>query len=147
VRPVAFAPFDADAAAKVRHFETYNRTRAGQRVADIVSALRATPGAVLVASGDDALAAALAAAIEPPRLAIVDARGFDTSQDEDFLRRLDIPGLRRAGDLQTASEMAPNRIVIHNSGATFAATQARVSRAALSPEGIVAEVRRAMAGR
>ena len=69
VRPVAFTPFDQAAADKVRHFETYNRTAASQRVADIVAALGAEPGAILVASGDAALAGVLASAIEPPRLA------------------------------------------------------------------------------
>src|SRR5205085_3519082 len=62
-RIVPFTPFDRDAAAQVRHFETYNRTEASQRVADIVAALRAQPGAALVASGDTALAGLLAAAV------------------------------------------------------------------------------------
>ena len=59
VQPIAFTPFDAAAAAKVRHFDTYNRTAAGQRVADIVAAVRANPGAAIVADGDVALAAIL----------------------------------------------------------------------------------------
>ena len=54
--------------------------------------------------------------------------GFDTSRDEDSWRALYIPGLRRAGDLQTASEMAPGRLVIHNAGRTF--DGARRARAA-----------------
>jgi len=145
VRPIRFTPFDEQAAAKVQHFETYNRTPASQRVADIVAALRAEPGAILVAAGDEALAGALASAIEPPPLAVLDVRGFDTSRDEDFLARLYIPGLRRAGDLQTASEMAPGRLVVHDAGPRFAATGARVERAALTPAGIVALVRQASA--
>ena len=80
VKKIAFTPFDAAAAAKVRHFETYNRTQAGQRVADIVAALDAEPGAAIVASGDAALAALLAAAIVPPRLAVLDVGAFDTSK-------------------------------------------------------------------
>jgi hypothetical protein len=147
LQPVAFTPFDADAASKVRHFETYNRTAAGQRVADIVAALRGSPGAALAASGDEALAAALATAIEPPRVAVLDVGGFDTSRDADFLDRLYIPGLRRAGDLGTASEMAQGRLVVHNAGATFAAPGARVQREALAPAEIVAILRRAFAGR
>ena len=147
LQPVAFTPFDADAASKVRHFETYNRTAAGQRVADIVAALRGSPGAALAASGDEALAAALATAIEPPRVAVLDVGGFDTSRDADFLDRLYIPGLRRAGDLGTASEMAQGRLVIHHAGASFAAPGARVQREALAPAEIVAIVRRAFGGR
>ena len=54
VRHVTFTPFDSAAAAKVRHFETYNRTAAAQRVADIVTAAQAAPGAILVANGDAA---------------------------------------------------------------------------------------------
>jgi len=143
LRAVAFTPFDEAAAAKVNHFETYNRTPASQRVADVVAALRANPGAVLVASGDAALAGALASAIEPPRLAVLDAEGFDTSRDEDFLGRLYIPGLRRAGDLRTASEMTPGRLVIHNAGADFDAPGARVQQAPLTAQEIVKAVRQA----
>lgn len=143
VRRVAFTPFDEAAAGKVSHFETYNRTAASQRVADIVTALRAQPNAVLVAAGDAALAGALAAAIEPPRLAVLDAGGFDTSRDEGFLERLYIPGVRRAGDLRTASEMAPGRLMVHNAGAMFDAPGARVQQAALTPQEIAKAVRQA----
>lgn len=141
VRPITFTPFDQAAAGTVRHFETYNRTPAGQRVADIVSALRAAPGAVLVASGDAALAGALACAIEPPRLAVLDVDGFTTGSDDGYLDRLYVPGLRRAGDLRTASELAQGRLVIHNAGASFDAPGARVQQARLSPAEIAALVR------
>lgn len=138
VRPVRFTPFDQAAAAKVEHFDTYNRTLASQRVADIVDALRAEPAAVLIAAGDEALAGALASAIEPPRLALLNVKGFDTSRDEDFVARAYIPGLRRAGDFQTASEMAPGRVVIHGAGATFTAPGARVQTATLAPAEMLA---------
>jgi hypothetical protein len=141
VRAIAFTPFDQAAADKVRHFATYNRTPASQRTADIVAALRAEPGAILVAAGDAALAGVLASAIEPPRLAILDVQGFDTSRDEGFLAHLYVPGLRRAGDLQTASEIASGRLVIHNAGAQFAASGARVQQAPLTAADIVALVR------
>jgi hypothetical protein len=142
---IPFVAFDEAAAAKVEHFETYNRTAASQQVVDIVEALREEPAAILVAAGDEALAGALAAAIQPPRLAILDVRGFDTSRDDDFLEHLYIPGVRRAGDLQTASEMAAGRLVIHNTGPQFAATGARVQRAALTAAEVVALVRAASA--
>ncbi len=148
VKAVRFTPFDEKAASEVRHFETYNRTRAAQRVADIVAALRADRDAILVAVGDEALAGLLASAvaafaIDAPRLAILDAGGFDASRDEAFVDRLYVPGLRRAGDVRTAAEMAAGRVVIHNAGPGFAAPAARVSRTALTPAEIVAEVRRA----
>jgi len=143
LRRVAFTPFDEAAAAKVQHFDTYNRTAAAQRVADIVGALRAAPGAILVATGKEALAGALASAVEPPRLAVLDVRGFDTTADDSFLEHLEIPGIRRAGDLQTASELAAGRLVIHGAGPRFMATGARVDRTVLTAEEIVALVRRA----
>ena len=147
VRAVSFTPFDEAAAGKVRHFETYNRTAASQRVADIVAALRAEPGAMLIASGDAALAGALASAIEAPRLAILDVQGFDTSRDEGFLERLYVPGLRRAGDVQTASEIAQGRLVIHNAGPQFTASGATVQQAKLAPAEIVRLVKQATAAR
>src|SRR5437764_10613781 len=69
VRPIVFTPFDAEAASKIAYFETYNRTAASQRVADIVSAVRQSPSAALVADGDAALAALLAEAVVPIRRA------------------------------------------------------------------------------
>jgi hypothetical protein len=145
VRAITFTPFDQAAADKVRHFDTYNRTRAAQRVADIVGALRAEPGAILVAAGDAALAGVLASAINPPRLAILEVQGFETDRDDGYLARLYAPGLRRAGDLQTASEIAQGRMVIHNAGPRFAASGARVQQARLAPAEIVSLVRRAAA--
>ena len=122
VRPVTFTPFDEAAASKVQHFDTYNRTAAGQRVADIVAAVRANPGAALVADGDAALAALLASAVAPVPVAILDVGRFDTSSDAGYLERLYIPGLRRAGDLQTAASLARGKVIVHNAGDRFAVT-------------------------
>ncbi len=143
VRPVVFAPFDEKAASEIRHFETYNRTRAAQRVADIVAALRAQPDAVLVATGDEALAGLLAAAIAPPRLAILDVGGFDATRDDDYLARLYVPGLRRAGGLRTAMALVADRLVIHHAGAGFVAPAGRVEPRRLSDADVVALVRAA----
>jgi len=147
VRPIPFAPFDTAGAAKVRHFETYNRTAASQRVADIVAALRAHPGAGLVASGDAALAAILAMAVTPARVAVLDVGTFDTSRDQDYLERLYVPGLRRAGDLQTAASAAGGTMTIHNTGERFAVSGPRVQRERLRPAEIVAALRAAAPGR
>ncbi|MDO8834145.1 MAG: acyl-CoA thioester hydrolase/BAAT C-terminal domain-containing protein [Vicinamibacterales bacterium] len=146
VQQIPAMPFDTAAAATVRHFDTYNRTPASQRVADIVEALRATPDAIVVAAGNEALAAVLAAAVEWPRLVIADVGGFDTDRDGDFLEHAYVPGLRRAGDFRTASEVARGRIVIHNAGAVFAAPGARVERRTLSPTEVVGLVREASRG-
>ncbi|MFL6278858.1 MAG: alpha/beta hydrolase family protein [Vicinamibacterales bacterium] len=116
---ISLTTFDGEAASKVHHFETYNRTPSSQLVADIVAAVRAHPGAALVADGDAALAAVLANAVVPIRLAVLDVGGFDTSSDQAFLDHLYIPGLRRAGDLRTAAAMSRGQIVVHNAGHTF----------------------------
>jgi hypothetical protein len=135
---VTFTPFDAAAAAKVQHFETYNRTAASQRVADIVAALRDSPSAVLIANGDAALPALLAAAIVPVRRTIADVARFDTSSDADYLNRVYIPGLRRAGDFQTAAGMARGEVIVHGAGDAFRVTGITVERQALDPRGIAA---------
>ena len=108
-----------------------------------MAALRAEPGAILVAVGDAALAGVLASAIEPPRLAILDVQGFDTSRDDGFLAHLYIPGLRRAGDVQTASEIAQGRLVIHNAGPQFTALRRARAAHAPGPAEMLALVRRA----
>jgi hypothetical protein len=148
-RPVhiRFTTFDEGAAAKVRHFETYNRTPASQRVADIVAALRAHPGAAVVAQGDNALAAILAASIERPFATVLDVGPFDTSSDDDYLRRLFIPGLRRAGGLDLAAKSLPPGSVIHNAGDRFAIDGLKVRAAKLTPREIADAVATRAAGR
>jgi hypothetical protein len=138
VRRVTFTPFDADAASKVTHFETYNRTAASQRVADIVAALRESPSAVLVADGDAAPAALLASAIVPVRRAVLDVGRFDTSSDAAFLDRVYIPGLRRAGDFQTAASMAGGEVIVHDAGDAFRVTGLHVRPQKLTAREIVA---------
>ncbi len=119
VRRVAFTPQDAGAAAKIEHFETYNRTPASQRVADVARALREAPHAMLVADGDAGPAGLLALAVAPADRAVLDVGQFDTSSDTAYLERLYIPGLLRAGGLQTAASMAAGPIVVHNAGSRF----------------------------
>jgi len=119
VHPVRFTPFDEDAASRIQHFETYNRTPASQRVADIAQALRERPGSILVADGDAGLAGALALAVAPAARAVLGVGGFDTSSDAAYIERLYVPGLRRAGDLQTALGMATVPVLIHDAGAKF----------------------------
>jgi dienelactone hydrolase len=139
---IPFTPVDAAAAAKVNHFETYNRTAASQRVADIVAAMRAHPGASLVATGDAALAGLLASAIVPIPLAVLDVGSFDTSKDDDYVSRLYIPGLRRAGDVQTAASMARGTVVIHGAGPDFKVRGLQPQSTRLTPSEIVALVRK-----
>jgi hypothetical protein len=142
-RQITFTPYDTAAAAAIPHFETYNRTPAGQRVADIAAALHAYPGAALVASGDAALAGLLAAAVARARLAVLDVGTFDTASDADYLDHLYVPGLRRAGGLQTAASAAGASILIHNAGERFALDGVRVRHTRLAAEDIVAAIRSA----
>ena len=128
VKPIDFTPFDADEASKIAHFDTYNRTAASQRVADIVAAMRALPDATLVLTGDAALAGLLASSVETGRLAILDVGDFDTSSDAAFVERLYVPGLRRAGDLTTAANVAGDRVFIHNAGERFTLSGAKMQR-------------------
>ena len=123
IKTIDFTPFDAEEAAKIPMFDTYNRTAASQRVADIVDALRASPDAALVASGDDALVGLLALAVEPGRRAVLDPGRFDAERDEEFVTRLYIPGLRRAGDLATATALAGDRVVIQSTGSKLSARE------------------------
>jgi hypothetical protein len=139
---IEFTPFDAEAAAKIEHFDTYNRTAASQRVADVVDALRASPGAALVAAGDDALVALLAVTVQPARAAVLDVGDFDTASDPAFVERLFIPGLRRAGDLSTATALAGNRVFIHNAGARFQIEAGSVRRQKLTAREIVELLKR-----
>jgi dienelactone hydrolase len=138
VRRVTETPFDAEAAAQIQHFETYNRTLASLRVADIVRALEESPGSTLVASGDNALAGILALAIAPAYRAILDVGEFDTSSDAAFVEHLYIPGLRRAGDLQTAIQMTTANVVIHNAGERFNLQGPKVERRKLAVGDILA---------
>jgi hypothetical protein len=137
VKKIEFTPFDAAEAEKIPHFDTYNRTAASQRVADIVEAFRADPDAALVASGDAALAGVFAAAVEPGRRVVVDVGDFDTSSDAAFVDRLYIPGLRKAGDFSTALSIAGDRIVIHNASERFMPGTAGVRRDTIAPRDLV----------
>jgi len=142
VRPVVATPFDGEAAAKVQHFETYNRTPASQRVADIAKAIHEEPHAALVASGNWALAAILALAVAPVERAILDVAQVDNTSDEMYIDRVYIPGIRRAGDLQTAVSNATGEVVIHNAGDRFTLEGPRVERQQLRPPEIVELLRR-----
>lgn len=150
LRKAGFSPqtipstrFETAAAAKIQHFDTYNRTAASQRVADIVAAIRAHPGTALVATGDAALAGLLAAAMTPVRLAVLDVGNFDSSSDADYVEHLYVPGLRRAGGLQTAASIAGNVVLIHNAGERFVLSGVRAQHGRLSPDEIVAALRAA----
>jgi hypothetical protein len=140
-RMVSIEPSLPAPADQIRHFDTYNRTLAGRRVADIVAALKASPSAVLVASGDAALAGFLATAIVPVRRAILDVDRFDMASDDQFVARVDIPGLRRAGDFTTAAYMTSGDMIVHNAGDRFVVPRVKIVSRRLTPTQIAAAAR------
>ena len=96
---------------------------------------------MLVASGDAGLPAFLAAAIVPVRRAILDVDRFDTSNDDEFLARVAIPGLRRAGDFTTAAYLASGEISVHNAGDRFDVPRVKIVSRRLTPREIAAAAR------
>jgi hypothetical protein len=84
------------------------------------------------------LPALLAAAVVPVRQVIANVAGFDTASDTQFLDRAYIPGLRRAGDFQTAAAMVRGEVIAHGAGDTFRAVGIRVEPRPLTSAQIVA---------
>ena len=74
-------------------------------------------------------------------MSVLDVGGFDTSSDAEFLEHLYIPGLRRAGDMQTAASLARDRVVIHNAGPRFTVKAPRVETKKLTAREIVDLIR------
>ena len=75
---VPFTPFDAEAAAKIRHFDTYNRTARRASASRTSSPPPARIPARHSWPGDAALAGVLAAAVAPFRPRVLDVGAFDT---------------------------------------------------------------------
>jgi hypothetical protein len=143
VRTVALSRQAAEAASKVRHVDTYNRTETAQDVVELTDALRATPGAAIVAAGNAAAATLLATAVAPIRFAVVDVSGLALSTDDGWLEKAYVPGAQRAGGMQTVLEAGGARLVVHGGGDRFGAGGEHVKAATLSPAEIVAALRSA----
>ena len=109
----------------VQFFATYNRTDDAERVQDIVTAIaylrQRFKRVHLVGIGTAGLWVLLAAAVtENDGKVVVDAAQFDASNDDEFVKRLFIPCLRRVGDLRTALALvAPRPLFIHNAHPNF----------------------------
>lgn len=110
-----------------KFFSTYNRTDEANRIQDMLTAIaylhqRIADGPMgLVGVGRAGVLALLARALAP-RLngVVIDADGFDSSNDDEFIKSLPIPGIRRAGDFATAVRIAPfTPLLIHNAGTRF----------------------------
>ena len=111
----------------IKYFTTYNRTDDAYRVQDILTAIAFLKKQYgdkqlnIVAQGGAGLPALLARGLAPSiEKMVIDAGQFDTASDEEFIRRLPIPGIRRAGDFSTAVTIAPlTPLMIHNTGRKF----------------------------
>jgi dienelactone hydrolase len=111
----------------IKYFTTYNKTDEAHRVQEILTAIAylkkryGNARVSIVANGRAGLWALLARGFAPriDRMA-VDASKFDTSNDEEFLKYLPIPGIRRAGDFKTSVTISPlTPLFIHNTGDKF----------------------------
>jgi hypothetical protein len=111
----------------IRYFTTYNKTDEAHRVQEILTAIAylkkrfGNARLSIAAQGRAGLWALLARGLAPriDRMA-VDAARFDTSNDEEYLKYLPIPGIRRAGDFKTSVTVSPlTPLFIHNTGDKF----------------------------
>jgi dienelactone hydrolase len=90
-----------------RYFLSYNRSGDASRIQEIVTSLaflhhEARGRVEMIGLGDAGVWCLFAAAIAPVRVELVaDLNGFSGS-DEDFRRRLFVPGIQRAGGLNAA---------------------------------------------
>ena len=108
-------------------YTTYNRPPAAHRVQDIVTAVTylrqraAVTSISLIAVGEAGLWGLLACGADPHiNRAALDTNQFDSDNDEAYLSQLNIPCLRRIGDVRTATALAaPAALLLHNTGSTF----------------------------
>jgi Acetyl xylan esterase (AXE1) len=112
---------------KIKYLTTYNKTDEAHRVQEILTAIAylkkqyGNARLSIVAQDEAGLWALLARGLAPriDRM-VVDASKFDASNDEEFLKYLPIPGIRRAGDFKTSVTISPlTPLFIHNTGDKF----------------------------
>jgi hypothetical protein len=150
---------DLDRDRTVDHFTCFNPTDTALRVQDILTALAylrarayTVPGAAhaahLVGLAQAGLWCLLARALAGPAVGrtVVDASQFDCDDDDAWLGSLDLPLLRRAGDLRTAVALsAPGLLWVHNAAQSFPSAWCRQAyRAAGTPDAL--HIRTARAG-
>ena len=119
------APESADRLTRYKFFDTYNRTDAANRIQDILTSLSYVEceysSVNLIGVGDAGLWCMLARALAPKvNMTVVNACGFDTSDDQVFVEKCYVPCLRRAGDFRAAGALiAPGKMLIHNTRGRF----------------------------
>ncbi|MBI3948422.1 MAG: acetylxylan esterase [Armatimonadetes bacterium] len=113
--------------SEIRYPATYNITDTGHRVQDILTALqflRSRPEVSqtrLVGIGTAGVWGLLACALDGRvEAAALDLDAFDPGDDARFLADLNVPCLRRAGDLRAAAVLAaPARLLLHRAHPAF----------------------------
>ncbi|MBT5828635.1 MAG: hypothetical protein HOH77_00460 [Candidatus Latescibacteria bacterium] len=120
----------------INFFNGYNRTDDAERIYDITLALRhlssqqhKTINVVgFHTAGLWALIAAAANDLDTSIRFFIDANGFDTHSESDYLTHLPIPGILKAGGLNNAAALvAPNTLHIHNTSDTFDTSWAKAA--------------------
>ena len=110
-----------------RHFWTFHRQAAAERVQDILTAAaylrarRAVSRVSLAGAGAAGLWALFAGAMDAEiRAVAVDANEFENADDRQWVAEFPVPSIRRVGDLATAAVLLrPRRLLIHNTGSKF----------------------------
>ncbi len=115
-------------------FNTFNRTDDAERVYDLLLTLRhiADDPLTIVGFGQAGLYTLIAGAISERRdLQIVsDVGAFNTALETDYLNRLPVPGILKAGGLPNAAALiVPNNLLLHNAGDAFDTSWAEVAYA------------------
>jgi hypothetical protein len=131
VAAIKFFPGGRQVPGNIKFFTTYNRTDEANRIQDILTAIaylkkhHSNERLNVVAQGQAGLWALLARGFAPKiDKMVIDSAQFGNSGDEEFLKYLPIPGIRRAGDLTTAVAIAPlSSLLIHNTGNKFRTEQ------------------------
>jgi dienelactone hydrolase len=114
----------SEQAKKYRYFTTYNRSDAANQVQDILTAIAYLKGKSsnlsVVAIGKAGGLTLLARGLTNVDRMAVDVAQLDSANDQAVLAQAPIPGIRRAGDFQTAIAISPLKpLLIHNTGGKF----------------------------
>ncbi|MDA0745204.1 MAG: hypothetical protein O2954_01720 [bacterium] len=122
-----------------KFFSTFNRMDEAERICDIVLGLRHILSADskevnVVGFGDAGFWTLIAGAILEPQEGslrfVIDASGFDTANNSEYLNRLPIPGIRSAGGLLNAAALVvPHDLLMHNTQGRFDTTWAEAAYA------------------
>jgi dienelactone hydrolase len=113
IDPFQPARVRADQSRFDRYFYSYNRSDDAERVQDILTALaflrsKSKGPAELIGTGRAGVWSLFAAAVAPAAVNLIaDLNGF-SGTDDDFLARFNVPGIQRAGGLNTAMRLVNN---------------------------------------